>query len=846
MNLREFCKEIACGEFPKPTAPPHTAPPPNFHRKPLEKCGKSCYTGINPNHKTTVFCIRKGVFAFMNQLWYKQPAAVWEAALPLGNGRFGAMVFGGITHDIYQINDVTLWSGSPTDGADRRDAHTYLDEIRRLIREKDFAAAEEMIVAHFMGIKDDTYYGSYTTMGEIAVEMHHIAEVSDYRRALSLEDAIARTEYTADGIRYRREHFISAPAQTFLSRFWADAPGALSMTVSYSRPCCTVTVEGGDIVVRGRADENGSMKFCVRIRAVVRGGSLRAGEDGQTLVIENADEVLLLCAGGTDYIPDQSRDYTREDPEMMVRFTLDALNPDYALLRAAHISDYRERFGRVTLQLAGASREDLPTDERLLVHGEQGGDMGLITLYYQFGRYLLICSSREDNMLPANLQGIWCKDMNAPWNADYHSNINVQMNYWPAGPTNLIACMEPLCRYIEGLVENGRKTARAYYNAEGWMSGMNNNVFGHTSPGSGAPWGQFSVAGAWLCTHLYEYYAFTQDPAVLERIYPVLRENVLFSISTLIPDEDGYLVTSPSASPENVYRTEDGLQGWVCEGATMDLEIIHETCRELLELGELRGGDEEFLSRVRDAMTRLRPLRIGAAGQLQEWSGDWDLLAPEPQHRHVSHLFGLHPGTMITPEDTPELIEAAKKTLALRGDDGTGWSLAWKINFRARLGDGDHAYRHINRILRYAGGTEGTFNMSNGGGTYANLFDAHPPFQIDGNFGATAGITELLLQSHRVWRDHTYVLYLLPALPAAFADGTVTGLCARGAFEVDMTWHSGQLDSAVIRSRAGRRCAVRGSYTVLCGDSVLNTDTESGLTCFDTVPGGSYTLLPRN
>ena len=781
----------------------------------------------------------------MNLLWYDKPAAVWEGALPLGNGRFGAMIFGGVQNESFQINDVTLWSGSPTDGADRPDAYTYLPTIRRLIRDKDFAAAQDMINEHFSGIKDDTYYGSYTTMGSISVAMHHSAAYTDYRRSLSLDNAIADTAYTADGVRYTREHFISAPAQTFVSRFSADTDGAISMTVSYDRPCCTVSVEDQDIVVCGRANENGDMRFCVRIRALVRGGSVCAGEDGKSLIVTSADEVLLLCAGGTDYIPDQSRGYKREDPAMMVRFTLDALYPEYDVLKAAHITDYRALFDRVSLDIAGPSHDELPTDARLLAFADGGSDIGLIRTYYQFGRYLLICSSREDNMLPANLQGIWNKEMNAPWNADYHSNINIQMNYWPAGPANLISCMEPLCRYIEGLVENGRKTARAYYGAEGWMCGMNNNVFGYTSPGRSGPWGQFSVAGAWLCTHLYEYYAFTQDRAILERIYPVMRESALFNLTTLIEDEQGCLVTSPSASPENIYRTEDGLEGWVCEGATMDLQIITELFREMLLLGEIRGGDEEFLAQIKDAMARLRPLRIGAAGQLQEWSGDWDLLAPERNHRHVSHLFGLHPGTMMTPEETPELIAAAKKTLELRGDDGTGWSLAWKINFRARLGDGEHAYRHIERILRYAGGSEGQFDYLSGGGTYANLFDAHPPFQIDGNFGATAGITELLLQSHRVYDANSFVLYLLPALPAAFADGSVRGLCARGAFRVDMTWHNGALTDAVITSDAGRRCIVRGAYTVLCDDTPVETTFADGLTVFDTALGQTYQLIPR-
>ncbi len=781
----------------------------------------------------------------MKHLWYNTPAAVWEAALPLGNGRFGAMVFGGVRRDILQLNDITLWSGGPTDGADRRDACSYLPEIRRLVRNKQFGEAEQMIVEHFTGIKNDAYYGSHTTMGEIAVEMAHGEEAASYRRSLSLDDAVADTVYTVDGVTYTREHFVSAPAQTFVSRYTASEPCALSMTVSYSRPMCEITLDGNDIVVTGKADEHGDMRFCVRMRVLAAGGCVTAGEDGMSLCVTGADEVLLLCAGGTDYIPDQSANYKREAPDMMVRFTLDALYPDYNVVKAEHIADYKSYFDRVTLDVEGLSRDDLPTDARLVTMSEEGApdDIGLILLYYQFGRYLLISSSRPDNMLPANLQGLWNRDMKAPWNADYHTNINLQMNYWPAGPANLIECAEPLCRYIEGLVENGRKTARAYYGADGWMASMNCNPFGYTSPGAGAPWGQFAVAGAWLCTHLYEQYAFTQDKELLARIYPTIRENVLFSLETLITDEDGYLVTSPSASPENTYRTEEGHRGWVCEGATMDLEIIHETFTELIALGTLLGGDEEFLARVREADMKLRPLRVGAAGQLQEWSGDWDLLAPERNHRHVSHLFGLHPGTMITPEETPELIEAAKTTLAQRGDDGTGWSLAWKINFRARLGDGDRAFRHIRRILRYAGGSEGTFNMVSGGGTYANLFDAHPPFQIDGNFGATAGISEMLLQSHRVYGD-TYVLYLLPALPRAFANGTVSGLCARGAFAVSMCWKNGALDRAEITSRVGKPCAVRGVYTVLCDGVCVSAEYKDGLTLFATAADARYTLIP--
>ncbi len=779
------------------------------------------------------------------KLWYKSPATAWVEALPLGNGRFGAMVYGGVISDTFQLNDITLWSGSPDDGADRQDAHEYLAEIRRLIRAKDFGAAEQMIVEHFTGIKDDATYGSHVTMGDVNVAMHHASEFTDYRRTISLDDAVVTAEYSVGGVKYSREHFISAPAQTFVTRYTADADGAIGLTVSYDRQHTATVVDGSDIVVTGKADENGEMRFCVRIRVIQNGGSVAVGADGASLCVDGADEVLLLVASGTDYLPDASVGYKGGDPFDKVRATLDNLTVDYGKLKAEHIAEYRSYFGRLSLHIDGKSRDELSTDERLIALSQPDAedDIGLVLTHFEFGRYLLISSSRPDNLLPANLQGLWNHHFKAPWEADYHSNINLQMNYWPAGPANLIECSDPLCRYVASLAENGRRTARAYYGSDGWMSGMNNNVFGHTSPGRGAPWGQFSVAGAWLCTHLYEYYAFTQDRAILDKFYPILRENVLFSLHTLIEDEDGYLVTSPSASPENTYITEDGHRGWVCEGATMDLEIIHETFVELLELGKICGEDESFLAEVEAADKRLRPLRIGAAGQLREWSGDWDLLAPEPTHRHVSHLFGLHPGTMITPEDTPDLIEAARKSLDLRGDDGTGWSLAWKINFRARLGDGDHAYKHIRRLLRF---TESSVQKGGGkgGGTYTNLFDSHPPFQIDGNFGATAGICELLLQSFRRYGD-TYVLYLLPALPTAFASGSVTGLCARGAHEVDMKWADSRLLSAKITSKAGKRCAVRGRYDVK-DENGTSSDVKyiDGLTLFETVTGMSYILKP--
>jgi alpha-L-fucosidase 2 len=491
----------------------------------------------------------------------------------------------------------------------------------------------------------------------------------------------------------------------------------------------------------------------------------------------------------------------------------------------------------------GLSNNDLPTDLRLLRYKQGEEDMGLISLFYQFGRYLLISSSRPANPLPANLQGLWADGLETPWHGDYHTNINVQMNYWPAGQTNLIDCNIPLVNLIKTLVAPGRKTAKSYYNADGWTVYTITNAWGWTSPGWESAWAQFPCAGAWMCQHLFEHYAYTRDLNYLNEIYPILKENCLFNISLLVEDDDGSLITSPSTSPENSFRDNDGKEGWLCKGNAMDRQIIFDNFSRMINVCEILNKDNEFKEKLKILKDRIKKPEIGKAGQLMEWYGDWDLNAPEPQHRHISHMFALHPGAQISPDTTPELAEACKKSLEMRGDSGTGWSKAWKINFWARLHDGNHAYKLLRELLNPVNNKG--YNYSNGGGVYSNLFDAHPPFQIDGNFGATAGITEMLLQSHIMDSDGIYIINLLPALPDLFVNGNVKGLAARGNYTVNIIWQNHSLSSAEIKSNCGGICKIKAhkDVSVLSDGNPVSYKKTDDVICFETIKNKIYKII---
>jgi alpha-L-fucosidase 2 len=563
------------------------------------------------------------------------------------------------------------------------------------------------------------------------------------------------------------------------------------------------------LIMTGTSDYHGkpgNLGYEVQTRVLAPGGTVSAA--GSLITVTGADEATVVLAAGTTYVLDFTKHYRGADPHAAVtRALAGACAKPFADLRAAHVADYRSFFDRVALTLPGTDAAKLPTDERRKAYATGTDDPVLAALFYQYGRFLMICSSRPDNQLPSNSQGIWGDGMNMPWHSDYKSNINFQMNYWSVGPGNLNDCHVPALNLMRSVVIPGRKTAKAYFNAPGWVLAMMTNIWGHTSPGRSVSWGTFFAGGAWYGQHLWDHFAFTRDRAYLQEVWPVIKESCEFYLAILIEDADGFLVTSPSTSPENRFKTDTGLQSCVNEGVAMECQIIWDLFNNAALASAVLGDDPAFRDKLVKTRDRIRPPRIGKAGQLMEWGKDWDLNAQEPQHRHVSHLFALHPGRQISPLTTPDLAAAAKKSLELRGDGGTGWSMAWKINFWARLHDGNHAALMFNKLL--------------GKGTYDNLFDAHPPFQIDGNFGAVSGINEMLLQSQVVSLDlvppsiDRYVLHLLPALPDQWASGSIHGIRARGGFTVDLEWKEMKLVSTTIRSLEDSACKVRYGAKVI-------------------------------
>ncbi|WDF61800.1 glycoside hydrolase N-terminal domain-containing protein [Flavobacterium sp. KACC 22758] len=794
------------------------------------------------------------------KLQYKQPAVEWTEALPIGNGTLGAMVFGRVDSELIQLNEATLWSGGPVQKNVNPNAFQNLALIREALKAEDFDKAYNL-TKNMQG----AYSESFMPLGDLLLTQDLGGKKTDsYNRSLDIQTGLAVTNFKADGVNYKREIFASAPAKCIVMKLSADQLKKLSVSIDASSLLKNQKeIQNQSLVLKGKAPSHADpnyidynkepviyddpagcrgMRFELIVKPIVKDGTV--SYEGNKIVIKNASEIVLFISAATSFNGfDKCPDSQGKDEHAFAENPIKKASvKKYDILVKEHLQDFQKFFNRVSLQLneKETNKFNLPTDIRLEQYAKGEKDAGLEALFFQYGRYLLISSSRTHNA-PANLQGIWNNKLRAPWSSNYTTNINLQMNYWPVESASLSELFFPLDDFVKNVSVTGAETAKSYYHAKGWVLHHNSDIWATTNPvgdfGKGDPmWANWYMGANWLSRHLWEHYQYTGDTEYLKKVYPIIKGAAEFSLDWLQQDKNGYLVTMPSTSPENKYYYDGKKGGVVTTASTMDIGIIKDLFENTSQASKILNIDADFRQKVDKAANQLLPFQIGAKGQLQEWYKDFE--DEDPHHRHTSHLYALHPANLISPLNTPELALAAKKTLELRGDDGTGWSLAWKVNMWARLLDGNHAYKLFKNQLRLTKDNDPKYKRQ--GGCYPNLFDAHPPFQIDGNFAGTAGVIEMLMQSQN------NEIHLLPALPDDWKEGEIRGITAKGNFTVNIKWNEGKMSQTKMVSNNGGTCKIRSSEPFIIEKLNIKSDKSSiGYTAvFETKKGASYIINP--